>query len=159
MKKKIRACASSITIIENVIRYTSSRQAHHNMNIMSTSISAWRIFLLLVQFFLFFTTTDAFISAKRSIAGHGKLEMPTRSTTLQPPHKTYSSNSRTYCSTLTKSSASSSPTQLHMVWKTKDPKGVAMDFPKTEARFVAMILATLFTWHGIVVHSMNPVLA
>lgn len=46
-----------------------------------------------------------------------------------------------------------------MVWKTKDPKGVAMDFPKTKARFVAMILATLFTWHGIVVHSMNPVLA
>ncbi|KAL3930436.1 MAG: hypothetical protein SGBAC_011767 [Bacillariaceae sp.] len=36
---------------------------------------------------------------------------------------------------------------------------MAMDFPQTKTRFAATILATLFTWHGIVAHQMNPVLS
>lgn len=46
-----------------------------------------------------------------------------------------------------------------MIWPSKDPKGMADDFPDTKSRFIGGILATLFTWHGITSNSLNPVLA
>ncbi|CAJ1968327.1 unnamed protein product [Cylindrotheca closterium] len=47
---------------------------------------------------------------------------------------------------------------IKQFWKT-DPKGMADDYEDTRARFLAGILATIFTWHGISVNGLNPVMA
>ncbi|KAL3935822.1 MAG: hypothetical protein SGBAC_008735 [Bacillariaceae sp.] len=43
-------------------------------------------------------------------------------------------------------------------WKS-DPKGFAVDYPNTRGRFLASVVATLFTWHGISANGLNPVMA
>eukprot|EP00980_Cylindrotheca_fusiformis_P011482 scaffold2663_cov73-Cylindrotheca_fusiformis.AAC.4 len=69
-------------------------------------------------------------------------------------HSSFSSTTTT-----TTKTTSSLPVSLHMIWPSRDPKGMAADFPDTKYRVLGGILATLFTWHGITANSLNPVLA
>jgi len=104
---------------------------------------------------LLLTSVDAFTSPRTLVSHQVKVE--------QLPHQHQHPMIQTTASHTKPSSSSSSSTttttRLNMVWKTQDPRGMAMDFPQTKTRFGATLLATFLTWYCIVAHQMNPVMA
>ncbi|CAJ1946107.1 unnamed protein product [Cylindrotheca closterium] len=129
------------------------------------SFKAARRISLLLQLFLL-VSVDAFFASPRTYAVSNHVnnnvdELLLLPTTHHPSIQQQHSIRSPQADHLNSSSppSSFSTTRLNMIWKPIDPKGMAMDFPKTKTRFVATILATLLTWHGIVAHQMNPVLA
>mmetsp|Transcript_44299 Transcript_44299/g.106719 ORF Transcript_44299/g.106719 Transcript_44299/m.106719 type:complete len:436 (+) Transcript_44299:152-1459(+) len=119
------------------------------------------------QSVLTFRVTIAFLVLSLATVSHAFVESPIASR-ASPLHQASQRSAPLALSPLKKNNANLLRPQeknnmalnasIEQFWKV-DPKGMAADYPDTRARFIAGILATIFTWHGITVNGLNPVMA